>query len=519
MASLATIVARLSVCPETVTPAADRQMLEITIRDLVGIDDATRRAGTSSLWIAFDQMGIQSFLGDLITLAEDDIMNLEARPTATVRHPETIPIMHKRRTVIILAAYHHFSRLKGESIDMRVFPVRLYDYFRISHYRHDETIIPWQVELPSQVNAKASFLKSIKPNSKEYKVLRDDKSWLPFRESLETTVMSHNLSTMIDPPYKIDPDTNEFILDALGELIPYEPEDPGLDEIQRTWFFKVLVDVCQTPVAKKIVNQNRDSMDTRQVWQELCDHYQNSMSSKMRSQELLRWAHTAQLVNSNHRGTYQGWVTNFSETIRQYQALQSDENKLSDQMCVDFLNNSVRGTTHLEGVLDTYFTARKAAGIPDPFNVTFEEYVERLIQACQPYDASIGQNRRSGRSANFHSILGGESDEEEDSDDDEEDPRATLEVFQSDWDRKSKPGGRKDRKKDDRFYKKPGTPTKQRAMIPRSKWNTLDREDQIAWSKLSESAKKKILGALDDEKGRDSNPIVVVNNHEMIFED
>jgi len=56
-------------------------------------------------------------------------------------------------------------------------------------------------------------------------------------------------------------------------------------------------------------------------------------------------------------------------------------------------------------------------------------------------------------------------------------------------------------------------------MIPRTKWNTLDREDQIAWSKLSESAKKKILGAPDDEKGRDSNPIVVVNNHEMVFED
>ena len=56
-------------------------------------------------------------------------------------------------------------------------------------------------------------------------------------------------------------------------------------------------------------------------------------------------------------------------------------------------------------------------------------------------------------------------------------------------------------------------------MIPRSKWNTLDHEDQIAWSKLSESAKKKILGALDDEKGRDSNPIVVINNHEMVFDD
>jgi len=101
----------------------------------------------------------------------------------------------------------------------------------------------------------------------------------------------------------------------------------------------------------------------------------------------------------------------------------------------------------------------------------------------------------------------------------EEDPQVSLEVFQSDWDRRSKSGGRKERRKDDKFYKKPGTPTKQHAMIPRTRWNTLDQEDQIAWSKISESAKKTILGTSDNEKGRDNNPIVVVNNHEMVFED
>jgi len=305
---------------------------------------------------------------------------------------------------------------------------------------------------------------------------------------------------MILPPFEVDPNTNEFVIDLNGEYIPYEPEDPGLEEIKRTWFFKALVNVCQTPVAKKIVNQNCDYMDTRMVWHELCEHYQNSMSSKMRSQELLRRAHTAQLATANHCGSHQSWITNFSETIRQFQALQTDENKLSDQMCIDFLNNSMRGTTHLEGVLDTYYTARRAAGIPGPFNVTFEEYVERLIQAAQPHDATIGQNRGCGsRSANFHSILGDESDEEEEDSDDEYDPRASLEVFKSDWDCKS--GGRNERKKDDRFYKKPGAPTKQRALIPRTRWNTLSREDQMAWSKISEPAKKTILGTPDNEKG------------------
>jgi len=58
MANIANIVAALRVCPDVVTPAADKQMLEIAIRDLVGIPEAERLAGNNSLWIAFDQIGI-----------------------------------------------------------------------------------------------------------------------------------------------------------------------------------------------------------------------------------------------------------------------------------------------------------------------------------------------------------------------------------------------------------------------------------------------------------------------------
>jgi len=56
-------------------------------------------------------------------------------------------------------------------------------------------------------------------------------------------------------------------------------------------------------------------------------------------------------------------------------------------------------------------------------------------------------------------------------------------------------------------------------MIPRSKWNTFSCKDQTVWSKTSEQAKKAMLNAPDNEKGSDSNPVVIVNNHEMIFED
>jgi len=156
-------------------------------------------------------------------------MNLQVQPTRTVAHPAPIPIMWKRKTVIIIVTCHHYAWLKNASLDMCFFPVELFNHFCISLYRHDEKIVPWQVELPSQVNAKASFLVSIKPNSKEYKIFWDDKSWLPFQESTEATIMSHNLMAMILPPYKTDPNTGEFVIDPItGKMIPYKPDDPGL---------------------------------------------------------------------------------------------------------------------------------------------------------------------------------------------------------------------------------------------------------------------------------------------------
>ena len=226
--------------------ASDRQMLNLIISQHVGNPAADRCTGDNPLWMALNATGIVTFLGDLTTLTEEDIMNLETRPMCADPNSPNFLIMFKWKTVMDIAAYHHCSQLKGTSIDMHLFPVESFDHFCISLYRHNEKIIPWQVELPSQVNAKASILKSIKPNSKEYKVFRDDKGWLLFRESTEATTLSHNLSDKIVPSFTIDPNAGEFAVDPIaGKKIPYEAEDYGLDEIQRVWFYKVIGDICQ----------------------------------------------------------------------------------------------------------------------------------------------------------------------------------------------------------------------------------------------------------------------------------
>jgi len=63
------LIAGLAICPDVVTPAADKQMLHCAITNLVGIPSAERRAGNNPLWIAFDEMGVRSVLGDLFTFS------------------------------------------------------------------------------------------------------------------------------------------------------------------------------------------------------------------------------------------------------------------------------------------------------------------------------------------------------------------------------------------------------------------------------------------------------------------
>jgi len=129
MADIPTLVAGLNLSPNVVPPFADIQMLNRAITNLMGIPGRERRAGTNPLWRALHGMGIRTFLGDLLTLTDNDIMAMVILPTRADPHPPPVPLMMKRKLVIIVAAYQHYSCQVGASIDMRTFPVELYDHF------------------------------------------------------------------------------------------------------------------------------------------------------------------------------------------------------------------------------------------------------------------------------------------------------------------------------------------------------------------------------------------------------
>ena len=65
MASISGLIAWLRLCPDVVTTAADQQMLELIVQDIIGIPGRKRRTGNNPLWMAtwrLSQLGCKHFL-------------------------------------------------------------------------------------------------------------------------------------------------------------------------------------------------------------------------------------------------------------------------------------------------------------------------------------------------------------------------------------------------------------------------------------------------------------------------
>jgi len=72
------LTAGLRLCPDVAMPQADAQMLELIVQEFIGIAGRDRHACNNPLWMSLGTTGVQTFLGDLTTLTEEDIMNLQA---------------------------------------------------------------------------------------------------------------------------------------------------------------------------------------------------------------------------------------------------------------------------------------------------------------------------------------------------------------------------------------------------------------------------------------------------------
>ena len=145
-------------------------------------------------------------------------------------------------------------------------------------------------------------------------------------------------------------------------------------------------------------------------------------------------------------GTQQDFINKFQETRRSYNNLCQQGAQHTEGLSTQLLNTAVSSVPNLANVLTTQLAARRAAGNSPP--ISFDEYVQELLEAAQVFDSANSKKSRSRTSTNVHELIIYEDDQEEIMTDITvashavDTPVTELMAFQNDQSRRFRPNNR-----------------------------------------------------------------------------
>ncbi len=404
---------------------------------------------------AFASEGILGFVNDFLNLTEDDINSLLVPPDDPGGHYLPLSVLVRRKLITVIALYHDASRAAGGAININTVEKEDFDHFRTSVYDHTDPIKPWNYNPIENRNTLSHWLKNTKPTKSDFKEFKDDAYWNRWQERFITSLEAAQLLHLIDPGHKIG--------------------DAALDTAQMKWLFKILQDCMTASTAKTIVTNHISKKDTRKLWIDLCEHFNNSMTTHIRAQTISTYLTSTRLDTANWRGNQTNFLLHWKEQSRTYNEMSTE--KYTDNQLSGFLEICVAGTPNLSQVRTIHATAARAAGVTKPWS--FQEYISELLNQSSILDASnvSNTNPRARRQTNKHEMY--------DFCDDDDVPVYDANVH--DMDTPITEINAHDQGNNPRHA------GRIHVRMNKATWDAMSPEDQATWDKMSDGGKVLIL--------------------------
>ena len=432
----------------------DADRMKHALVEFVGVAEAT--FNNSAIKTTFDQQEIIGFREDFLSLSTEDILKLGPDITVT----------QQRKLACLFAYFHSASRIAGGPIEILTTNKQMFDEYRTSLYDPTKPVIPWKTPIADPELDK--WKRNVKPNGREYPMLKDEASFPRFKEKFDTTLEAHDLSHLIAP----------------GRT----PKNPEVEEVQQKWLYKVFQDIMVAPAAKAIVIKHLTDKNTVAIWAEITKHYSNSMTAELQSQKISTHCASVRFKSLNWRGGQQSFLLHFADQLRMCDVISSDN--YSEGQRINFLHAAVSGVPNLETVLTLRNTAKKAAGVQQ--TDTFEEYLAALLDQAQVHDSANTASRgpRTHRQVNTHQLVFDDTDSE--------DIPQERETYSHNVDSDHILEYDQDTDIDvilcnSMDTRQPGRTNRRHARMNLPTWKSLTPEDQTAWDAVTDDGKTKIL--------------------------
>ncbi len=223
---------------------------------------------------------------------------------------------------------------------------------------------PWTAQAnfaahsPSPITAhgrdKASeFKKGIKRDSKDFPLLKDDKSLDAFWIAFDSESAAQDVTEISDGRYK-------------AETV----EDKQLFQLKQTFMYSVLQKTLLTDQGKACVHQYEASSDAQAIIRDMREY--STMSTKYSSDG--KW-----------NGTLVAFIHHWQEQVRKYENLVPSKDHFSDGLKKNMLQNAVSDIEELHNIRGTSNQLRGYLGT----QITYHAYGQLLLSAAEQYDQKL----------------------------------------------------------------------------------------------------------------------------------
>ena len=220
------------------------------------------------------------------------------------------------------------------------------------------------------------FKKGIKRDPAAFTVMKDNKQWDSVQQTLKAQTAYQDVDDVHDPKY-----------------VPTSTEDIALFDEKQKYMYSVLEKILQTDEGKVIVRSHDVDRDAQKIYAEHLAQMTLSTEVLIGSGELLSYLTSTRITDGSWRGTTKGFVMNWIEQLRQYQATVIPiTDRLQDTVQRTMLQNAVRGLDILQQVQTSMDLQHTTHGTV----LTFAQYRSLLVNVATGHDMRNPAKPHSG---------------------------------------------------------------------------------------------------------------------------
>ena len=324
-------------------PRTDEERLKRALQTLCNLPRDDAAYNNSPVVRALTAAGITEFEGQfaMLSLRQIETLSYDRAGTTTLLTIAERSLLHA-----VVAFFHETSRRMKKKVEICRTTKNLFDLWRVSEYVPSEEVTPYgRTPTRGATTDLEVWQKRLSLDPKAYPDLQDDAFWPKWKKSMHSTIDSHAIRHLI----------------TLNHVV----KEPDLDELQRKWFYNVLKIKCKTGTAKAIINAHETDKDTRRIWHELVQAYDNSATAEIRQQKISTWLTSTRLVDG-WKGTQHSYILYFDQQMSIYNELSSAA--YTPQQCCEFLQSAVTGVPNLENIKTNIIASQRSAGSSVPIS-------------------------------------------------------------------------------------------------------------------------------------------------------